>query len=126
MEQPGVSGSGGADSEDAIAIEYVRDDDGYLITVEELRERKEADACLANSIREEIRVRKRLRLESLRTGNPVAHSIPQEVYDRALNDPDSLTSSDCTMILARGDIYSRALIGAKHLLTQAQRYEIIG
>ncbi|KAL1903758.1 hypothetical protein Sste5344_010537 [Sporothrix stenoceras] len=126
MEQPGASGSGGADNEDANTTEYVRDDDGYLITVEELRERKEADAYLANSIREEIQVRERLRLESLRTRNPVAHSIPQEVYDRALNDPDSLTSSDCTMILARGDIYSRALIGAKHLLTQAQRYEIIG
>ncbi|KIH88782.1 hypothetical protein SPBR_08033 [Sporothrix brasiliensis 5110] len=81
MEQPGAGASGGADSEDANATEYVRDDDGYLTTVEELRERKDADACLANSIREEIQVRERLRLESLRTGNPVAHSIPQEVYD---------------------------------------------
>lgn len=105
---------------------YFTDEFGEVITKADLHEREAREEMEMQGIRDMIKNREQNRLEWLQNANPIAYTIPKEVYERAWKQPESLTDDDCDLILSRGDIQSRALIDAKGLLTQAERYTILG
>ncbi|CAK7221301.1 hypothetical protein SBRCBS47491_004481 [Sporothrix bragantina] len=101
--------------------EHSRDGYGNLRTLEEQREMLEEEEMLSQAARAPIEARKAM----LRATNPVAFSIPEEVYKAAAEDPGSLSAEDRALILSRGDLAGRALVDPQSL-TRAERYEILG
>ncbi|KAL1887780.1 hypothetical protein Sste5346_010019 [Sporothrix stenoceras] len=106
--------------------EYFTDEFGEVITRREQREREAEEKRQDQERRDKIRDREQNRVEWLQNTNPVAFTISQDVYERASKHPESLTADDRALLLSRGDIQGRALVDAKGLLTQAERYRILG
>ncbi|KAL1897955.1 hypothetical protein Sste5346_003807 [Sporothrix stenoceras] len=120
-EIPATKISDDPDAEYAIdSTANSRDYYGNRVTVRKQREINEED----NRSFRDRRAKEDQRIASLRAIFPVAFSIPQEVYTKAAKDHKSLTEAECALLRSRDDLYGRALADPDSL-TRGERYQIL-